>query len=543
MAENIYEQLKKAMKAKVDQVKKNEVNDIIANIQDGTAEEIELRQKFAAIMEDRQEMFNETEKLLQARLELYQTVISLIYLTHYFKDVENQLYNATVWFRLLEFSRSAEFMTMLDTLNLLLLPKEGLSPEDSSKYKLYFKEKFDEMIALLAPSRVIRMFKSPGEAPVLQEDIGSGYVTIENPENPERPEDYILYTLGYIYMSVGDSEYENTISSIINFVSTSSNNLGNVTFDRIEEIVTNMKTILRRFIILDKYRVQNDASYTGMYIQELLEKIEIYEYNINIFSSITNKTIEEIKDDESYALFFISAQDIRNDINILLDETIKSIQEINNFFDNYSVFLRLPEDTIKNISYTIDTILPNFVENLSEDDKEYFDSELTTDEMIPVDPEQPNIKLFIEDMMDLSISEDEHVFQYKDITTMILLYLGIILIRKNNNYKNFSYINYPLYNLANKSIIVKSQINLENFGVSLTSIKSLEQKLAEDYGIRVMKDINKESLSPSLRNTFNKLKILDSVDLSTILNHNIGYKDDDFEGTNGESYYNLEDRE
>ena len=458
MAENIYEQLKKAMKAKVDQVKKNEVNDIIGNIQDGTAEEIKLRKKFAAIMEDRQEMFGETEKLLQARLELYQTVISLIYLTHYFNDVENQIYNATVWFRLLEFSRSSEFITMLETLRRGI---DDSSVDDSSvdmfntyfrervdMFKTYFRERFDELKELLAPFRDIRMSKQTNEAPTLQENTGTGYEDIE-PENPERPEDYLLYTLGFIYMAIDDDDYKDTINSIIDFVSTSNSNLGRITFDRIQEIVITMKTALRRFIIIDKYRAENDAAYTGQYLQSLLEKIEVYEYNISIFFSITDKTIEEIKEDESYALFFISAQEIRNDINVLLDETIKSIKEINDFFENYSVFLRMPGDTIKNITNTIDEVLPNFKENLSDEDREYFDEDIINEDMISVDSDQPDIKLFIEDMMEIVVA-DELVFQYKDITNILILYLGLQLLKKNRTYTNYSYINYPLYNLVNK---------------------------------------------------------------------------------------------
>jgi hypothetical protein len=529
MAENIYEQLKKAMKAKVDQVKKNEVNDIIGNIQDGTAEEIELRKKFAAIMEDRQEMFGETEKLLQARLELYQTVISLVYLTHYFNDVENQIYNATVWFRLLEFSRSSEFITMLETL------RRGIDDSSVDMFKTYFRERFDELKELLAPFRDIRMNKETDEAPTLQENTGTSYEDIE-PENPERPEDYLLYTLGFIYMAVDDDGYKDTINSIIDFVSTSNSNLGRITFDRIQEIVTTMKTALRRFIIIDKYRAENDAAYTGKYLQSLLEKIEVYEYNISIFSSITDKTIEEIKEDESYALFFISAQEIRNDINVLLDETIKSIKEINGFFENYSVFLRLPEDTIRNITNTIDEVLPNFKENLSDEDREYFDEDIVNEDMISVDSNQPDIKLFIEDMMEMVVA-DELVFQYKDITNMLMLYLGLQLLKKNLTYTNYSYINYPLYNLVNKKIIIESQVNVADFNTT----KELEQNLAETYEIYIRKDITKELISPSLKNLFKKLRIIDMVDISTVLDYNIGYNDSDFESVSGMTYYNLSD--
>jgi Ca2+-binding EF-hand superfamily protein len=94
MSENIYDQLKQIMHKKAEQISKNEINDIIQNVETNNRDEIELRRKFTNIINDRQKLFTETEKLLQTRLELYQTVISLIYLTHYFNDVENQLNNA-----------------------------------------------------------------------------------------------------------------------------------------------------------------------------------------------------------------------------------------------------------------------------------------------------------------------------------------------------------------------------------------------------------------------------------------------------------------
>ena len=69
--------------------------------------------------------------------------------------------------------------------------------------------------------------------------------------------------------------------------------------------------------------------------------------------------------------------------------------------------------------------------------------------------------------------------------------------------------------------------------------KELEQSLAETYEIYVRKDITKEFLSPSLKNLFKKLRIIDMVDIKTVLDYNIGYNDSDFEGVSGMTYYNL----
>jgi hypothetical protein len=422
---------------------------------------------------------------------------------------------------------------MLDNLK-KELPSLSSDDERRNIFISYFKLKYEKLKGFFAPFRTLKMDTNDDNIPILMEDTGSGYSEI-NLDTSENPEDYLIYSLGFIYISL-ENDNNSGINVVINQFLINNNfltndNLGSVTSTKIEEIIITIKKILRQFIIINNYRIESDSSYKGTYINDIIEAIELYEYNINIFLNIRNKTIEEIKEDESYSLLFSGAQDIRNKINTLLDETIKSVKEINNFFENYSVFLKLPEDTIVNIEKTLNEILPNFVENLSEEDKEYFTDNITSENMIPLDPEQPNIKIFIDEMINM-VSSEQIIFQYKDLTNLIILYLGLQLLSKNSTYTNYGYINYALYNIVNKKIIIDSQIN-----VAFDSIKKLEQDLAEKYNIYVRKNINEEFIQSSLKNLIKKLRIIDLVDMNILLDYNIGYTDSNFETT--ETYYNL----
>jgi hypothetical protein len=526
---NVYDDLKKILMSKIDRVSEGEIISVISNIEDANRDELVLKTFFAKVIESRDDIFKETEKLLTMRTELFQIVITLLYLNHYFSEVEEQIYRATIWFDILSFARSSEFLFALYSFrNYInnLKQDEAIDQVKKNQYQEYFEEKYEKMLNLIAPVRDIR-FNS--EEMYLEEDKGTGYEEISF-DDPDSPENFLLYSLGFLAKS-DDANLER-INVIVSFLTTSNNNLARVIFSRLNNIIEKIKMSIRKFIIINEYRILNDPSYTGVAILSLMEKIGVYEYNLTAFSGLMDKTIEEIKENESYSLFFISAQDIRSEIDTVLDDTIKSIIEVNDFFDSYAVFLKLPEYTMNSLNNTINKILPNFKANLPLAESEYFNTSTSDSELS--DDDRPDIAKFIDERLSLlENGNGNFVFQFQDKTNMILLYLGLELLKKNPGYKNYSYINYPLLAMVNKDIIDKSQINSEVF----TLLKGKESFLAEEYGIKVIKYINKDNIQSKLKSIYKKLNIIDIVDFRILLDYNIGYTSSIFDG----AFYNLED--
>jgi len=522
MAENIYKQLKNILKKKIANIVADELNDISQVSKDQNTEINTLKTSFDEVITSRDTLFSEVETLMDERSEAYQSVITILYLSHFFNAAQLDLYNATVWYRLLEFSKSEEFTNTLQNLKYYITGT--LTVTKTKQYQDYFQDKFDTLLALR--DRNLQMLQTD-IGPALQEWNGSVYVTIEK-DDPENPDNFLFYTLGYLATATGLFFNYTHIMSILNIIETSNRNLSSFTFETFADEIEKMKNNLKRFMILDTYRKENEASYTGTYTQDIFDKIEIYDFYLLSFSGITEETMEALEDDGSFSLLFLTAEDIKSELNALIYETLRSITSINTFLENYALFVKLPETNIEQIAKSINTVLDNYWDNLSdEDDKEYFLIE---------DANQPNLKTFIYELQQLSNTDDEKILFFEDYYNLILLYTGLKLKTYETDTYALDYINYAVKNLVVKSEVNDSEVN----EIAFTNLKVLEENLSEIYGINVKDNVNTDLINPAIKTLYPKFNIIDLVDISVLLDYNIGYNDSYWIALGETTYYNLD---
>jgi len=533
MATNIYDQLKELMRAKVDDIAINELDDISQISENLNIEEDALKSAFNEITTARNTLFSEIETLITSRTEAYQTVITILYLSYFFNEVKSSIENEiTIWYTLLQFSKSKEFSDVLRNLKSYVSISGNMTPTKTAQFQDYFQDKFDELLSL--SGRDIQMIQTTA-GPDIQEDIGSGYVDIDK-DDPDDAANFLFYTLGYLATAEGTFFSFSAIMPVINIIEISERNLASVTFSTLDEEIKKARNNLKRFMILDIHRKENDSSYTGIYTQDIYDKIELYDYYLSRFAGMDQKTMEALHADGTFNLLFLTKEDIDSEIDALSYETIQTIDSINMFLENYAMFVKLPEDSIDQLENTITGLLVNYEENLSEEtDKEYF-IDADSDENVLMD--QPDLATFILDLEELSNLDDEAILFFKDYYNLIILYTGLKLKDYSSSYA-LNYINYAIKNLVTKTEIHRDEID----AVTFIDLKKLEESLVDKYEIHVRDIVNNELIDPTIKLIYPKLALLDLVDITLLIENNIGYNDAQFTPSVDEDtlYYRISD--
>jgi len=330
-------------------------------------------------------------------------------------------------------------------------------------------------------------------------------------DDPENPEYFLLFSLWFMGFTDKNSPEFNfsRITVYSNYLTTSNENMTNIIFNSATKYIKSIKDYLQSFLYIEDYRKKNDNTYFDKYIKNIYEKFEAYNELLNFSTSVTSKTIEDIKENGIYNTIILEMTNLESLIKTLMDEIIDSLKEINPFIESYSPFLKLPIEKMSSLENTLFNILPKMNLDISSE------LDFTYINYLKIVP------FSIGDWITRIVNKDAGLIIYKDYYTLVLLYVGLFL-RSNFsvNYQNLKYSNYALNKLLNSRNIANEVGNINNAFLDIESgedtVKKIEKNLAASHALKVLKNPNNEMISSTLKLVIPELSILDNLDFSSL---------------------------
>jgi hypothetical protein len=334
------------------------------------------------------------------------------------------------------------------------------------------------------------------------------------------PEYYLLFALYILASSTGDDLNFSRISAYASYLTTNNTNMTRIIFGNAESYIRGIKDYLQSFMYIEDYRRKNDTSYSDLYTKEIYETMGGYNELLDFAGSITNQTIEAIKENGTYNTMMLEMTNIQNLILSLMYEIIDSIEVMDNFIESYSAFLRLPIQLAGNFSTTIFSTLQELDNNLPDNLDFNFKSYISS------------VAFPIYNWINDIVNSNGPVI-FKDNYLLVLLYIGQFLRSSlSGDFQNFRYSNYAIYKILSKGNIKNKTGNIisdyleDSQGLSL---RSKEKALADIYGIKISSNPNNDMISSTLKIIIPELTGIDILSFSKIFKYQPDLDSDWFE--------------
>lgn len=496
------------------------------DLEESNPDFVEMNTLFNNIIDKRRVLFDSFKDLLNTRLEIYQTLLSVYLGAYYHENIKLDLAITRIWLELLNVYNSSEFSNTINTFLTFFTsnpdPLEwgSLEEDQFNSFRRVFLERYNLIKELFIENGVydtIQWYDTNGltgedeKSNFIEYTKGGESVEFENLERTERNELYMLYTLAFLANIKTNSEgfSLSKVEELLNNIISSSNTLVKEVFEEVNFFLNNVRNNLKSFLFSEDTRLELDPEYSRRFSEDLYSKINDYSILLESFSSINEKTIEELKEDGIYDAIFFQSVEIEGELMILKDEILRSIKASDRTLNSYLVFLELPEDNKDKLSNTVDEIMTELL-NLTGEDFEF----------IPVNNGYPNyssVKNWIEKATDW--------VPFKDYYKLLLIYIGSVL-KDNTNVDTKEFLNYGLLSLWENENIKKTVIydgntfeqipNIDET-IDIIEIRKNERELAKDYGIKIKYNINEDIISANLKIILPEIKIIDNLNLSELL--------------------------
>jgi hypothetical protein len=318
-----------------------------------------LSSYFLRIMDSRDLAFKSFREIFKKRNELYQTLFSLFYISFYSKEIKNNVNIIASLINIMKLVSSEEFFRNYDLLfslkeNFLANGSGSLDLERISILSLYFEQKFQDLSSFAFPSADVSFTISPSGAYSLM--FGSVAKTEEEMDLNRILK--ILYILGLLknaqtipasVMIAFRDYFNNQEEGFLNLISSD-----------ISLYISAIANLLSSKNSIDRFRRDNDASYSENYLEEINSDLLEMENILPFFSDFSSQSLDLIEKN-GYVLNLLSlVKDIETGTRQLLDDVIESIKISDNFVDNYSVFLESQNSnsvSFENIITKIETFI------------------------------------------------------------------------------------------------------------------------------------------------------------------------------------------
>jgi len=263
-------------------------------------------------------------------------------------------------------------------------------------------------------------------------------------------------------------------------------------------IIDNSIRVLK---FIEAYREENDDNYSKEFTSELNSKFFSLADYIPAISDLSTENIFNLTNSGYYEKFIGIIFDSKDTLESLALEVVNTLYELNEFSENYSLFLTLPRQQTFNFYKSIG-ILEN-VENAFNNYSDIFSNILFTDSYKPF-RNQIRFSSWLEEFKQKENSFDA------DLISLFFIFIGRRLQNELNSYSEL--IDYGLnqvlrYNLVDPSL--------------LTSLyktnKAKQEKLLIENNLRVVRNYEADLLAFSYKQLLPKLELLDYLTFSEVV--------------------------
>jgi hypothetical protein len=444
---------------------------------------------FLEFIDARNNSFTNFDALFKKRLQIFENAITGYCLSFFNNALNINGKKVVGLFSMLDIVGTEEFLSNFDQLT--YIKDNNLSFEVLDRLSLYFDIKFNEIKNVAYPDSKIEFFVDQG---LKINDV------LKTKEELEDNKIYnILYILGLL-KNASNPLLLNEISSYKGYFVGQSGSFTEIVKEKIGEYMSVINNATKSAIYLENFRRERDKNYNNDYAQEILENFSKVDTNLKLFSDLSATNLELVKKSGIYEQFFNTIKDIDSQVNSLMSDIIISVDTIDSFLENYSIFVKLPVDEAEKLRQSI-----IIAEGAGSSISLYTQ---TADFSVYYDPFREGDRFLGYVNWAFNITQDKKI--NGGIYSLLLLYLGLRM-KKLNPVISESYVKYVLLDLIKKNLVKESFIN-DNF----IRIKRLERQLLLERGIRVVENPEDGVISFSIKSLMPDLEILDYMSLSEI---------------------------
>jgi uncharacterized repeat protein (TIGR02543 family) len=457
---------------------------------------IKLTTAFSRIIEARETSFDSFDKLFKKRLEVYDTMFSLFYMSYFSNILFVNAGLISNLFKLLDITGTQEFFN--NFLEALYLKQNNPTSQRLIGLSDYFSIKFSELSLEIYPDSLVE-FKLNDQRGLYVDNV-----LISQSQKEEDKIFEMLYFLGAL-SNIKDNNFIDEVSNYYEYLIDNETNFNKVIKDRISYRLTIIDSAIKSNKYMDTYREEKDPAYKKTYIQDILTLFdELSEVIVN-FSDLGLENLTTVKQSGIYGKLFSLIVDIDGKVNSSISSTFESIKVIEEILENYSIFVRLPSVENSNLLNSIKT---------AEDSHKDFDKYSNVIET----------KFFFNPFSSIltltdwvkEITKDKNL--NGNINVLMLLYIGANLKEFSSADLSKSISEYAFVNLTRKKLIVEGDKGYLSDEFILKKRK--EQELIVVNKIRVKERPQDDLIGFAYKSILPSLEILDYMSFEEVFVRN-----------------------